>query len=230
MKLKEAVTPKAMDRLLMKRRATIQSKLKGDIGEYVLTLERMLDILGQTSTKSDEHLKQFLQQWDRERSRQGATGQTIKKKSTKKKKSVKPETQGGLPGEEVVATEPKDEPSAAAPTERPLGDEKPKAKSSIDFGKDMPTFSKLAKTAAKSKSPTAAPSGFEKVYGSNMIGKFAKQNWSVGSSVNVGFQKNLKVVGGSASQGWQLESEKGSKYVFVPSENPRLGRGLYKVG
>lgn len=219
MKLSEAISPKAMDRLLMKRRQVVQSKLQGDVAEYVLTLERMLDILGQTSTKGDEHLKQFLQQWDRERARQGSTGKATKKKSTKKKAKPKAPKEEP-PGEEAG------EPAKDEPIERPLGAESPPA--SADLTKDMPTFTKLAKTAAKSKAG-GAPSGMEKVYGGNMTGKFAKQDWSVGSRVNVGFTKDLKVVGGNASQGWQLVSDKGTKFIFVPSENPRLGRGLYKV-
>lgn len=218
--IQEAVTPKAMDRLLMKRRQPIQSQLKGDIGEYVLTLERMLDIVSQTSTKTDEHLKQFLQQWDRERARQAVSGQGEKKKKSRKKKK----------------------PSVAAPIEEPSGEDvdltdapasASSPESAIDIAKDMPTFSKLAKQSAK-KSVSPGEIGtrpLKQMYGDKMVDRFTKgQNWNVGSVVDIGFAKKLKITGGDKQNGWQLVGGTGTKYLFVPSKTPKMGRGLYKVG
>jgi hypothetical protein len=54
------------------------------------------------------------------------------------------------------------------------------------------------------------------------------QSWKIGQTVQVGFTTGLKVVGGNSRSGWLLK--KGKKtYLFVPSRNPRLGRGLYDL-
>jgi hypothetical protein len=55
------------------------------------------------------------------------------------------------------------------------------------------------------------------------------QSWKIGQVVQVGFTTGLTVVGGNRKTGWILK--KGDKsYLFVPSRNPKLGRGLYALG
>jgi hypothetical protein len=55
------------------------------------------------------------------------------------------------------------------------------------------------------------------------------QSWTIGQTVKVGFTDGLLVVGGDPTSGWVLT--KGDKrYLFVPSANPKMGRGLYRIG
>lgn len=43
-----------------------------------------------------------------------------------------------------------------------------------------------------------------------------RQDWTIGEMVNVGFLKNLMVVGGNTAIGFDLVARNGSKYRFTP--------------
>ncbi len=52
-------------------------------------------------------------------------------------------------------------------------------------------------------------------YGNTNYRKPAQQNWDVGATVNVGFDKGLTILEKTAG-GWKLQSAKGALFEFAP--------------
>jgi hypothetical protein len=62
MKLKEAISPQAIDDALAVHRNPVQGKIKGDIGKYTITLEMIIDMLAETSPKGDAEFRAAVNQ------------------------------------------------------------------------------------------------------------------------------------------------------------------------
>lgn len=102
MKLKEAISPEAIDAGLKKIRKPVESKIKGDIGKYVISLEMLIDMFADDSPKSDAEFSSMMNRVNRNLSRMGPQG-VAKKKGEKKPAQNAPQSS-------TTSTEPEDKP------------------------------------------------------------------------------------------------------------------------
>jgi hypothetical protein len=107
MRLLEVISQDTIDKALKKFRDPVQSKLKGDIGKYTFSLETLLDMLADSSTKSDSDFLSMVRQVERHISRitPGVAKSKIKKE---------PKSKLDLP--KIGSIEPKKEPTKELPS------------------------------------------------------------------------------------------------------------------
>ncbi len=241
--LKEAVSVGSLDKHLLKFKDPIKGKLQGNLGEYVDILEFVIDWFANRTGGSDADFDAFMKKLTASYDSSEIGRETTFSAKKKKEKEIEaepaidvdtdiepvgvhnPKTKVHPPPLPKNANAPEKEKKPAfgsAPNAPSLGSLAAKEKGDKEDDTDM--WDKATQTAkdlhAKMpQNPKIEPDSLppDEPGKPKRFKSGSSQDWQVGKTVDVGFNKDL-LIKGKKGKFWHLVGSKGQEYVFEPHQ------------